>query len=116
MTTITTLKRNSDFVRLYKRGKYHAGKYLVLYFRENGTQKNRIGITASRKYGGSVRRNRIRRLIKESYRQLEGSLKDGFDFVFVARSITDAPAGYREVSREMRYLLNKASLYRKERS
>ncbi len=113
MAIITTLKKNSEFLRLYKRGKFYAGKYLVLYVKENGLGRNRIGITANRKFGGSVRRNRIRRLIRENYRKYGDTLKQGFDFVFVARAVA-SPAGYHDVEREMRHLLNRGAMLRQE--
>jgi len=46
---------------------------------------NRLGITASKKIGGAVQRNRARRIIKEAYRLTEPELKKGFDIVVVAR-------------------------------
>ncbi len=70
---------------------------------------NRLGVTASRKFGKSVRRNRVRRLIKENYRHFEKYMKVGYDFVFVARA-TDVLPEYNDIKKEMKYLLKKSAV------
>jgi len=81
----TSLKKNYEFKRLYNKGKSAASKYLAVYIRRNGSQKNRLGITVSTKLGGAVKRNRIRRRLKEAYRINEHLLHKGYDIVLVAR-------------------------------
>ncbi|NLL06665.1 MAG: ribonuclease P protein component [Clostridiaceae bacterium] len=108
------INKNKDFLKLYKRGKFFVGKYLVLYALSNSNKVNRLGITASKKFGGSVKRNRIRRLIKESYRAYEAKLKEGFDLVFVARSCEELPS-FHEIKREMKYLLRKLELFKEDK-
>lgn len=61
---------------------------VVIYIRRNNLGKNRIGITTSKKIGNAVKRNRARRIIKEAYRLSEPELKQGYDYVFVARGKT----------------------------
>ena len=80
-----SLKKNGDFQRVYKNGKSYANKYLVMYILKQDTQKNRIGISVSKKVGNSVVRHRITRLIRESYRLNEKEFDDGLDVVIVAR-------------------------------
>ena len=80
-----SLKKNSDFQRVYKKGKSYANRYLVMYILKQDTQKNRIGISVSKKVGNSVVRHRITRLIRESYRLNEKEFDDGLDVVIVAR-------------------------------
>jgi len=60
-----SLKSNSDFRRVYRGGKSYANKYLVMYVLENGTDKNRLGISVSKKVGNSVVRHRITRLVTD---------------------------------------------------
>ena len=62
-----SLKRNEDFRRVYARGKSYANRYLVMDALENQTDKNRLGISVSKKVGNSVVRHRVIRLIRESY-------------------------------------------------
>lgn len=82
------MKLNSgklNFKTVYENKKSSANKYLVCYYIENGTHKNRIGISVSKKVGNSVVRHRVTRLIRESYRLNEEKISNGFDIVFVAR-------------------------------
>ncbi|AEV70651.1 ribonuclease P protein component [Acetivibrio clariflavus] len=107
------IKNNKDFLKLYKKGKFFVAKYLVLYVLSNNSNVNRLGITVSKKFGKSVKRNRIKRLIKESYRHFESQLKQGFDLVFVARSCEEMP-NFSEVKKEMKYLLRKLEVFKED--
>lgn len=62
-----------------------ANRYLVMYVAENGTEKNRIGIVASKKIGNSVVRHRVRRLIRESLRLNGARFNSGLDLIVIAR-------------------------------
>lgn len=81
-----TLKKNSDFRRLYSKGKSTVNAYLVIYCRKNGRGVNRVGYTVSVKLGHAVVRNRVRRRLREIYRLNSPALKSGWDIVIVARS------------------------------
>ena len=81
-----TLKKNSDFRRLYAKGKSAATPYLVLYARPNRLGENRVGYTVSVKLGHAVVRNRVRRRLREIYRLNTPLLRQGYDLVVVARS------------------------------
>lgn len=80
-----SLKKNKDFQTVYRQGKSYANKYLVLYIMENQTEKNRIGISVSKKVGNSVVRHHLTRLIRESYRLQEECFQRGYDLVVIAR-------------------------------
>ena len=62
-----SLKKNKDFLSVYRNGKSYANKYLVMYVLENNTNQNRLGISASKKVGNSVVRHKFCRLVRESY-------------------------------------------------
>ena len=81
-----SLKKNYEFQNVYKNGKSYANKYLVMYIVENNTDRNRIGISVSKKVGNSVVRHRITRLIRESYRLHENIFNSGLDIVVLARN------------------------------
>ena len=91
-----SLKKNTQFQFVYKNGKSYANKYLIMYVKENGTDRNRIGISVSKKVGNSVVRHRVTRLVRESYRLHENIFNSGLDMVVVARP-TASQAGYHEV-------------------
>ncbi len=80
-----SLKRNQDFRKVYTEGKSYANRYLVLYTLKNQTDRNRLGISVSKKVGNSVVRHRITRLIRESYRIREEMFNSGLDMVVIAR-------------------------------
>lgn len=109
------IKNNREFARVYKKGKFFAGKYIVLYVLFNGSDINRLGITASKKAGKSIRRNRIKRLVKENYRLNEELVKSGYDLVFVIRSSEELP-DYYDIKKEMCFLFRKLNLIDKEKN
>jgi len=115
MSKIITIKSNRDFQNVYRKGKYAVSKSLTVYMLPNNLGYNRVGITASKNYGKSVKRNRIRRLIRESYRAVHESLDEGYDFVIVARKReeNDKP-DFHKIYKELRYLLKKLDVLDKE--
>lgn len=80
-----SLKKNRDFQIVYKEGKSCANRYLVMYVRENGLSKNRLGVSVSKKVGNSVVRHRVTRLVRESYRLQEDMFNSGLDMVVIAK-------------------------------
>lgn len=108
-----SIKRNKEFFKIYRKGKYYTSRNLTIYVLENYLGIKRIGVTASKKVGNSVTRNRIKRLVKESYRKIEGRVLSGYDIVCVIRKNAIKPT-YYDISREMNYLLKQQSLFSKE--
>jgi len=98
-----SLKKNKDFQIVYKEGKSLANKYLVMYKRKNGSDKNRLGISVSKKVGNSVVRHRIIRLLKESYRLQEDRFINGLDIVVIARPSAKY-INYREIESALIHL------------
>ena len=80
-----SLKKNRDFQHVYKNGRSHSNRYLVMYELDNGLDKNRLGISVSKKVGNSIVRHRLTRLIRESYRLNEELFPCGKDIVVIAR-------------------------------
>ena len=98
-----SLKRNSDFQRGYREGKSYANRYLVLYVLQNQTERNRLGISVSKKVGNSVVRHRMARLIRESYRLQEDMFNSGLDIVVIARG-TARDASFHQISSALKHL------------
>ena len=98
-----SLKRNSDFQRVYREGKSYANRYLVLYVLQNQTERNRLGISVSKKVGNSVVRHRMARLIRESYRLQEDMFNSGLDIVVIARG-TARDASFHQISSALKHL------------
>lgn len=98
-------------MRVYRKGISVVGKYLIVYCLKNNYDNIRLGITTSRKVGNSVARNRLRRLIRENYRNLEDEIVIGFDIVFIVRANKNIP-NYYEIKKEMKYLLRKLNMFK----
>ena len=98
-----SLKSNRDFQAVYGKGKSYANRYLVMSVLENGLDKNRLGISVSKKVGNSVVRHKITRLIRESYRLHESIFNSGLDIVVVAKK-SAADVGFREIESALLHL------------
>jgi ribonuclease P protein component len=92
----TRLSRSAEFERVYRQGRSTANRHLVLYaFPNASTDRPRLGLSVSRKVGGAVERNRVKRLLREAFARTEPELRAGQDVVLVAR-----PAARELVERE----------------
>ena len=80
-----SLKKPEDFRTVYRKGRSVSDANIVLYTFKNGLQKNRIGISTSKKIGNSIVRHRLARIIREAYRLNEGLFSPGYDLVIVMR-------------------------------
>ena len=98
-----SLKKNSDFQKVYRQGKSYANRYLVMYVLEIHTEGNRLGISVSKKVGNSVIRHHLTRLIRESYRLHEDMFNNGLDIVVIARS-TARDISYHETESALLHL------------
>lgn len=82
------LSRSGEFDRVYRDGSSHATRYLVLYSfprKDEEAQDLRLGVSVSRKVGGAVDRNRVKRTLREAFWALSERLPERHDFVIVAR-------------------------------
>jgi ribonuclease P protein component len=82
------LSRSGDFDRVYREGRSHANRFVVLYAfprEEDDAEATRLGISVGRKVGGAVDRNRVKRALREGFWELAERLPTGYDFVLVAR-------------------------------
>lgn len=105
-----SIRKNSEFRAVYKRGRSFSNYVLVLYIYKNNCDYNRLGVTVSKKVGNSVARNRIKRLIKESYRLNSDSINKGYDLIFIARNPAKGKS-YKDIEKAIINLFNKAGLY-----
>ena len=85
MKKIKTLKKNYEFKNVLSKGKFFVGKYVTIYIKNNKKNENYVGIAVGTKVAKAVKRNRIKRLIRENYRLLERNMKTGYSIVFICR-------------------------------
>ena len=85
MKRFPSIKKNSDFQKVYKTGKSYANRLLVMYVEKTGEPETRIGISVSKKVGNSVVRHHICRLVREIFRLNKHRIQTGLNIVVVAR-------------------------------
>lgn len=107
-----SIKENHLFRRLYAKGKSAVSPCLAVYVRKNYLPVTRLGLTVGTKVGKAVRRNQVRRRIREAYRIHEDRMASGWDIVVVAR-VKAAFSSYSELERELLRLLDKLGVYRR---
>lgn len=113
MKNTVAIKLNKDFKRLYYRGKNIACGYVVVYAMKNKLGYNRLGLTCGKSIGKAVTRNRIKRLMRESYRFSEDNLKMGYDFVIVAR-MRAVGKDFQTIFKDIRYAFHKLELMKND--
>ena len=104
-----TLRKQSDFSRVYKQGKSRGSRFAVILYRRNGLKFTRTAFVASKKVGNSVQRNRARRLMRAAYRAVEPNVKKGYDIICVARA-SIIGCKEPEVERQIRKSLKDAGI------
>jgi ribonuclease P protein component len=110
MEKIVSLCRNYEFQRLYRRGKSAVRHTIVVYAFKNRSDDVRLGITAGKKVGNAVSRNRAKRRIRELFRTYKSDIKRGVDICIVARNaVIDVP--YDKLVRDFKSAMDELSLW-----
>ena len=113
MIKTDTLKKNYEFKRVLTKGKYLSGNYIeCFYINNNLKNKNLIGIAISSKIAKAVKRNRIKRLIRESYKNIEDNIKTGKNIVFLWKKNKDIEdATYINIKNDINKIFKEMDLF-----
>lgn len=113
MNKTKKLKKNYEFNNTFKRGKYFSGKFLECFFIKNNKNINYFGIAISSKLCNAVKRNRIKRVIREAYRKSEENIITGNTFVFLwKKNIEIEKCNYNNIINDMKEIFNKMDIYK----
>lgn len=103
------LRKRQEFQAVFEQGRSLANKVAVVYFLRSGAEGCRLGVTVGRRLGTAVKRNRVKRRLREAVRCLPGRLASGWSIVLVGRRGA-AEAAFPEVREAVASLLEKAGI------
>lgn len=107
MKNTETLKKNYEFRFVLTKGKYYSGKYLECFIVNNNLKKNKIGIAVSKKIGKAVKRNYLKRIIRENYRLNEENVGIGKSIVFLIKKKANInEINFSKIESDMLEILN----------
>lgn len=108
------LKKNYEFKEVLSRGKYYSGENIEAFIKKTDNLKyNFLGIAISSKVAKAVKRNYIKRLIRECYRSFEEEISTGNRIVILWKKKKDVKkASFSEIKEDIRMIFDKANLFR----
>lgn len=106
------MKKNYEFRNVLSKGTYYSGKYMEAFIKKNEKEKvNYLGIAISVKLAKAVKRNYIKRLIRENYQQYEEFLKEGNRIVFLwKKKVSTENANFHNIKNDMKIIFEKAKI------
>ncbi len=105
------LKKNYEFKKVLSKGKYYSGQNIDAFIKDNNKNYNFLGLAISVKTAKAVKRNKIKRLIRENYKEQEMKIKTGKSIVFLWKKQVDVKnATYKNIKKDMDTIFDKANL------
>ena len=107
------LKKSYEFRTVFKKGKSYKGRLFDVFIKKNNQNINMLGIAVSKKAGNSVKRNKIKRLIRENYRLIEDDLIVGHSIIIIWKKTSEfQDLNFYSIKEEMENIIEKANLRR----
>ena len=114
MKNTIILKKNYEFKNVLTRGKYYAGCKIEAFIQSGQGDLNRLGLAIGVKRGKAVQRNRIKRLLKESYHRYEPKIKTGNNIVFLSKKSENLDdISFADVLDDMEKIFQNANIIKK---
>ena len=105
------IKKNYEFKKVLTKGKYYSGKYIEAFILQNNLKYNLLGLAISVKVAKAVKRNKIKRLIRENYKNIENSIKVGYSIVILWKKKEDTiNAQYENIKKDLNNIIEKSGL------
>lgn len=105
------LKKNYEFKQVLSKGKYFSGRNIEAFIKDNNKNCNFLGLAISVKTAKAVRRNKIKRLIRENYKILEMHIESGKSIVFLWKKNSNIEnATFENIKVDMNYIFDKANI------
>ena len=106
------LKKNYEYRYILSKGKYYTGKNIEAVIKENNKKEyNYLGIAISTKIAKAVKRNKIKRLIRENYKIIESKIESGISIIFLWKKNIDIKnATYENIKEDMNNIIEKAKI------
>lgn len=109
------LKKNYEFRKVLSKGKYYSGKNLEAFIIKNFNNINFLGLAVSVKTGKAVKRNYLKRLIRENYYSFENNLDLGYSIVFLLKKKSNiCDIDFYSIKDDMKKIFDKANLLKEE--
>ena len=109
------LKKNYEFRNVLTKGKYYSGKNIEAFIKDNNKNCNFLGLAISVKTAKAVKRNKIKRLIRENYKILEPQIKNGKSIVFLWKKKADVKnANFDNIKSDMNIIFEKSNMENNE--
>ena len=105
------LKKNYEFSKVFSRGKYYSGKYIGAFILQSREEQNSLGLAISSKAGKAYQRNRVKRLLRENYKNSEEKLKNGYSIIFLWKKKCDiSQANFKNIEQDMLEIFQKSEI------